>query len=107
MTQFQYMQLPIKPIIQEIKDYYDIDIIARNGHVHVEIRKGIYGIKVAGILTFNKLVTHLVPLGYHIVKHAPGIWMHETRYIMCNLAVDNFGIKYFHKRYVDHLLKYL
>ena len=53
MTQFQYTWISTKHIVQEIRDGYDIDSIDFNGHVYGEIRKGVYGLKKAGILGFN------------------------------------------------------
>jgi hypothetical protein len=33
-----------------------------------------------------------------------GVWYHETRPITISLVVDNFGVKYITKEYVDHLI---
>ena len=71
MTQFKYMLIFTKHITQEIRDKYDIYSISVNRHVHVEIRKGVYGLTGARILAFNQLVTHLASLRYHSVKNTP------------------------------------
>ena len=84
-------------------DEYDIASIASNGFVYVEIRKGMYGLKEAGIIAFNRLVKNLAPHGYQPCKHTPGLWTHNTRQIMFTLAVDDFGIKYFKKEDAQHL----
>ena len=44
------MKITIKYFTDEIKEEYSINNIAQNGWVHVEIRKGMYGLKEAGII---------------------------------------------------------
>jgi hypothetical protein len=88
-------------------DEYDIQTIASHGYVYVEIRKGMYGLKEAGIIAFNRLVAKLAPHGYHPCKHTPGLWTHVTRKIMFTLAVDDFGIKYFKREDAEHLFNAL
>jgi hypothetical protein len=39
--------------------------------------------------------------------HTLGLWKHKTRRTTFTLAVDNFGIKYFHKADADHLFSAL
>ena len=78
--------------------------LVHNGFVHVEIRKGVYSLKEAGIIDFNRLVKNLTPHEYHLVKHTPGLWRHRTRNIMFTLTVNNFGIKYSYMKDIQHLL---
>ena len=40
MAKFRYMKIPLKFINAEIMDEYNIDNIASNGYVYVEIHKG-------------------------------------------------------------------
>ena len=49
MKKFQYMRIALKYFTKEKRDEYNIDAIANNGFVYVEIRKGMYGLKEAGI----------------------------------------------------------
>ena len=65
MKKFRYMKIPLKYIHKEIMDEYNIQDIQSNGFVYVEIRKGMYGLKEAGIIAFKRLVEKLVPHGYH------------------------------------------
>ena len=88
-------------------DEYNIQDIQSNGFVYVEIRKGMYGLKEAGIIAFKRLVEKLAPHGYHPCKHTPGLWTHTTRQIMFTLAVDDFGIKYFKREDAQHLFNAL
>jgi hypothetical protein len=62
-----------------------------------------YGLKEAAILTYDQLRTHLAPFGYAPVPHTPGLWRHSSKPLTFTLAVDDFGVKYFHKADVDHL----
>ena len=101
------MRIAQKYFTKEIRDEYNIDAIANNGFVYVEIRKGMYGLKEAGILAFNYVVKNLAPFGYHTVQHTPGLWKHKTRKTVFTLCVDDFGIKYHCKDDADHLLTVL
>jgi hypothetical protein len=65
----------------------------------------VWGLPQAGILA-NKCLHHkLVPFGYYESTHTLGLWHHEMRPILFTLVVDNFGIKYVNKDYVNHLIK--
>ena len=74
MKKYQYMRIPLKYFTQEIRDKYIITKIAQDGYVYIEIRKGMYGLKKAGILEFNYLVENLSPHGYHPVQYTAGLW---------------------------------
>jgi hypothetical protein len=70
----------------------------------MEIQKAIYGLPQAGILA-NKLLKKWLKLhGYYKVPHTPGLWRHILRPIQFTLVVDNFGIKYVGRQYIEHLL---
>ena len=109
MENFQYMNIPTRFFTDEIREEYDITNLAPNGIVRVEIHKGIYGLKEAGIIDFKRLVKNVTPNGYHPVKHVPGLytavlWRHATRKIVFTLAVNDFGIKYSDMKDIQHLL---
>jgi hypothetical protein len=55
MQRYEYMRLPLIIIPDEIIEAYNLKAIARDGWVHIEIRKGMYGLPQAGILA-NKLL---------------------------------------------------
>ena len=50
------MIISLKYFTQEIRNEYNIEDITDNGYICVEIRKGVYGLNVAGILEFNHVV---------------------------------------------------
>ena len=52
----------------------------------------------------NKLLeARLNKAGYYQCPTTPVLWRHKWRPILFCLIVDDFGIEYVDKRYVDHL----
>ena len=52
MKTYRYMRIPIVDIPNEILQKYNIKHLIHNGHIYVEIRKGMYGLKEAGIIAY-------------------------------------------------------
>ena len=94
LEKFEYMQLPLKLIPQEIVEKYKLVDLAVNGNVFVEIRKGMPGLKHAGKIANDRLTTHLAKHGYRPVPRIPSLWKHDTNSITFTLVVDDFGVKY-------------
>jgi hypothetical protein len=86
-----------------MEQYHLLDLV-HNGVVLVEISRGMYGLRQAGILAYYQLVCNLSTHGYTPFTHTAGLWSHTTRYITCCLVVDGFGIKYTNKTDAMHLL---
>ena len=63
MPYYQYMCIHLSKIPKEIKNEYKY-VISANRLVYLEICKGVYGLKEAGVLTLNQLVKSLAPHGY-------------------------------------------
>ena len=105
MQIYQYMRLHYRYITNEITDEYNITdkYCDSNGYVYLEIRKYMYGLKEAAILVYEQLQANLAQFGYIPMKHAPGLWRHESRPKTFAVAVDNVGIKYFKKSDAEHL----
>jgi hypothetical protein len=104
MDRYEYMRLPISIIPEEIINLYNLrDIVDDNGWVHIEIRKGMYGLPQAGILANKLLQQRLSKHGYHPVRHTHGLWRHTTRPIAFSLVVDDFGVKYVGREHAQHL----
>ncbi len=55
LDQYKYLQIPLKYFPDDIIDHYNLQEKAFNGHVHMEIRCGMYGLPQASILA-NKLL---------------------------------------------------
>jgi hypothetical protein len=104
MARYKYMRLPIAIIPQEIIDAYDLMPLVHNGHVYLEIRRGMYGLPQAGIIANQLLTRRLQPHGYYQCRHTPGLWRHQWRPILFSLVVDDFGISYVDKQHADHLI---
>ena len=73
----------------------------------MEILKGIYSLKEAGIFIYTALVKQLEPYGYYTARYTPGLWRHKTSNILFTLALDDFGIKFYNTYHADHLFKVL
>jgi hypothetical protein len=101
---YEYMQLALNTLPEEIVLQYNLRAIAHNGYVYLEIRKGMYGLPQAGILANQLLVKCLAPFGYAPVTHTPGLWKHESCPILFSLVVDDFGVKYVGKAHAQHLI---
>jgi hypothetical protein len=94
MDSFEYMRIPIKIIPQEIIDQYNLIPLVSDGHVYIEVQKGMFGLPQAGIL-YNKLLARRLTIhGYHQTKFTPCLWQHATRPIQFTLVVDDFGVQY-------------
>jgi hypothetical protein len=88
---------------KEIVETYNLKALAVDGWVYIEIRKGMYRLKQAGLLANQPLQKRLAPFGYYPAWHTPGLWMHKTRPIDFSLIVDDFTVKYVGKHHADHL----
>jgi hypothetical protein len=60
---YEYMILPLTILPQDIIEKYDLKHLAVNGWVYLEIRKGMYGLKQAGLLANQLLQKRLKPFG--------------------------------------------
>jgi len=92
MDRYEYMRIPAKDIPTDIMEQYNLAPLVHKGHVLTEIQKGMYGLPQAGILAYNRLVTHLALSGYTPVQHTPGLFRHATRPVTFSLVVDDYAI---------------
>jgi hypothetical protein len=93
LPRFEYMRMLLSRFPEEIVEKYNLDTLAVDGWVYIEIRKGMYGLKQAGLLANQLLQTRLSPFGYHPARHTPGLWLHKTRPISFSLVMDDFTVK--------------
>jgi hypothetical protein len=103
LPRFEYMKMLLSRFPEEIVQKYILNALAVDGWVYIEIRKGMYGLKQAGLLANQLLQTRLAPFGYYPARHTPGLWLHKTRPISFTLVVDDFGVKYVDKQHAEHL----
>jgi hypothetical protein len=90
----EYMKMLLSRFPEEIIQKYNLNALAVDGWVYIEIRKGMCGLKQAGLLANQLLQTRLAPFGYYPARHTPGLWLHKTRPISFTLVVNNFTVKY-------------
>jgi hypothetical protein len=102
LPRFEYMKMLLSRFPEEIIQKYNLNALAINGWVYIEIRKGIYGLKQAGLLANQLLQTRLAPFGYYPARHTPGLWLHKTRPISFTIIVDDFAVKYVGKQHAEH-----
>ena len=105
LDRYEYMKMPLSLFPAWTKEQYNLDKLAKNGFVYLEMRRAVWGLPQAGILANKLLQKRLLPHGYYECKHTPGLWRHLTRPISFTLVVDDFGVKYVGKEHVDHLIK--
>jgi hypothetical protein len=102
LPRFEYMKMLLSRLLEEIVNKYNLNALAVDGWVYIEIRKGMYVLKQAGLLSNQLLQTRLAPFGYYPGRHTPGLWLHKTRPISFSLVVDYFAVKYVGKQHADH-----
>jgi hypothetical protein len=108
MVRYEYVRIKIDDVPEEIIIEYKLrEKVASDGHVYVEIRKGMYGLPQAGILAQELLEKRLNEHGYSQSCAVPGLWTHTTRPISFTLVVDDFGVKYVGKENATHLISIL
>ena len=100
---YEYMRMPLALFPVWIKKQYNLDVLAYDGFVHLEMRRAVWGLPQAGILANKKLRRKLAPFGY-FETNTPGLWKHVSRPLTFTLVVDDFGVKYVNKDDVDHLV---
>jgi hypothetical protein len=103
LPRFEYMKMLLSRFPEEVIQKYNLNDLAVDGWVYIEIRKGMYGLKQSGLLANQLLQTRLAPFGYYPARHTPGLWLHTTRPISFTLVVDDFTVKYVGKRHAEHL----
>ena len=104
LTYFQYIRVHFSLIPLEVRDEYNLTA-EDDGYVYFEVRRGIYGLKEAGLIAFTTLVTNLAPFGYLTMQFTPGLWRYVSRPTTFTLCVDDFGVKYFTKEDAQHLIQ--
>ena len=65
--------MPLKIIPERIIEQYNLCEKAKNGYVYMEIRREMYKLPQAGILTVRLLKQRLAKHGYYEVAHTPGL----------------------------------
>jgi hypothetical protein len=98
------MVINLASLPQETIEKYNLNEMAQDGKVYIEIQKGMYGLPKAGILTNKLLQRHLAKDGYRPTTHTHGLWTHDTRPISFLLVVDDFRVRYVGREHAEHLM---
>ena len=81
LKRYEYIRLQYDIIPDEINEQYHLQAFKHNEYVYFEVQQGMYGLPQAGKIAYDQLMKHLEPYGYKPVRHAPGLWKHNTKYI--------------------------
>ena len=82
MKESEYMKIPYKYFPSDIRHKYNLhSILHTDGYIYCKINKGMYGLKQAAVLAYNKLSTHLSDGGYHPIIGSMGMWKHKVKKI--------------------------
>jgi hypothetical protein len=69
------MKMLLSRFPEEIVQKYNLNTLAVDGWVYIEIRKIMYRLKQAVLLANQLLQTRLAPFGYYPARHTPGLRM--------------------------------
>jgi hypothetical protein len=72
------MAINLASLPQETIEKYDLNELAQDGKVYIEIKKGMYGLPQAGILANELLQRNLAQDRYRPTTHTHGLWTHDT-----------------------------
>ncbi|EJK70216.1 hypothetical protein THAOC_08441, partial [Thalassiosira oceanica] len=103
LKRMEYLRLSLRDIPEEIISEYNLHEKAVNGHVFVEVSRGMYGLPQSGLLANELLEKRLANFGYRQSKLVPGLWKHDWRPVTFSLVVDDFGVKYVGHEHAEHL----
>ena len=106
LKRFEYARIRLSDLPEDIIEEYKLkEKATEQGFVHVEVRRGMYGLPNAGIIAQQLLEKRLEKHGYKQSKFTPGLWSHEWRPIQFTLVVDDFGVKYIGDEHAEHLIQ--
>ncbi len=71
---FEFMKMPLSLFPSWMKEQYNLDRLAKNGFVYLEMHRAVWGLPQASILANKLLRKRLLPHGYYKCKHTPGLW---------------------------------
>ena len=100
----EYIRIKLTDIPDEvIREYNLASIATKDGSIHIEASRGMYGLPQAGLLANELLEKRLNKHGYRQSKLVPGLWKHDWRPVQFTLVVDDFGFKYVGTEHALHL----
>ena len=103
MDRDEYIVIQISIVPQEFVEKYDLAEKSHNGYIYARVTNGMYGLPQAVQISYDAMLKHLDPYGYHPSSKKSGLWKHNIRPINFTLVVDDFGVKYSGKEHALHL----
>ena len=95
MTRYEYLKLKLCNIPEKNLQLYNLrEKEAQYSSVYVYIRKGVYILPQAGLISNELLKKILAKHEYTQSKILLGLWTHKWRPIQFILVVNNLGVKY-------------
>ena len=91
---FEYIRININDIPATIMTQYHLHDKIHKGYVYAQVRKGMYGMKQAGRIANDLLVTRLAAAGYHQetpharlvhTRNAPSVFRAHSRRLRCQV----------------------
>jgi hypothetical protein len=101
---YEYMKIPLALFPSWTIEQYNLNKMALEGWVYIEMQRAVWGLPQAGILANKRLRRKLAPFGYYECINTPGLWRHESCPLTFTLVVHDFGVKFINKNDVDHLI---
>jgi hypothetical protein len=101
----EYLRIHISKISPSNLTKHQLTPFVHNNHVTFEVNKCLWGLPQAGLLSQQRLVSHLALHGYLPADPAvPCYFKHVTRSLTFTLVIDDFGVvKYQSIADVEHL----
>ena len=99
----EYVRFKWDMIPPRIREHYKLHTLVQSEYVYAKINRAWYGLKQAGKIAHDDLVSHLEQHGYIKAKWTEGLFFHRSRDISFTLVVDDFGIKYTDPKDLQHL----
>ena len=69
LGRYEYMKMLLSLFPSWTREQYNLDKLAKNGFVYLEMRRAVWGLPQAGILANKLLQKRLLPHGYYECKH--------------------------------------
>ena len=105
MDVHEHVKIKCDLMPQEMKNEHDLqEKVTNDGWVCVEMKKGMCGLKQAGVLANDNLEKLPKQDGHVKTKFTPGSWKHKTRPVMFNSCVDDFGAQCVGREHAEHLI---
>jgi hypothetical protein len=105
MLRPEFVRIPLKFIPKEVQCKYELGKYKQRDAVLFQVNKCMYGLPQAGLLSQQRLVTHLEHHGYIQHKNVDCMFHHPERGTRFSLVVDDFGVKYRTEADAKHLIE--